>query len=453
MMNKALLFICALFLIHFADQSLAIFDPSLKLPKGGKPNPLNPNFTYVEVNKVDKAKLNIPYPGEFYTGYISPNSSSGSRIFYQLYSAGGNKRASTINESAPLIMQLPGGPGCPGGGSYYEHGPFRVDTIDGDFIPVLNEVSWNDDYHLLYLDNPVGVGYSVENNDMPRYASDNGVYLTNFLVRLFELFPSLKNQPFYGVGESYGGHFLLGLANNLIKNPDLGIKLTGLGFQGGWVDPYWQGSMWAKGAYAIGLTDTKRRNVMDDYITQFQKSIKAGKYEDAYNIVGPLQAQLPKGFDVGEYRNDTEWDATTLIWLNLPNTKKYLAADPATTWQCITLRPWYYLDFPQSYAPNVSYILNNYKNISFLFYQGQEDFEVPAAGTENSLHNLAWTEIPLYIASPNNIWKDTQGRVIGQYKHYSRLTYATVYKAGHNAAHDQPWSVKDLVKKWVNNKW
>ena len=452
-MHKALLFLFALLFVHFADHCLALFDPTFKLPKGGKPNPLNPDFNYVEVNKVDKAKLKIPYPGEFYTGYINPNATSGSQIFYQLYSAGGNKRATTVNESAPLILQLAGGPGCPGGGSFYEHGPFRVDTIDGDFVPVLNDVSWNDDYHLLYLDNPVGVGYSVENNDMPRYSTDNGVYLTNFLVRFFEHYPNLKKQPLYLVGESYGGHFILGLADHLLKHPELEIKLTGLGFQGGWFDPYWQGSMWGKGAYAIGLADTRKRDIMDSYISKFQSAIKAGNFNEAYLQIEPLQSQLPPGSHVDEYRNDTEWDATTLIWLNMPNTKKYLAADPNTVWQCITLRPWFYLDFPQSYAPNITHMLNNYKNISFLFYQGQEDFEVTSSGTQNSLHNLGWIELPLYLASPNNVWRDTDGNVIGLYKRYSRLAYATVYKAGHNAAHDQPWSVKNLVKKWIDNKW
>ena len=42
----------------------------------GKPNPLNPNFNYVEVIKVNKTALNIPYPGEFYTGYIPFNTRS-----------------------------------------------------------------------------------------------------------------------------------------------------------------------------------------------------------------------------------------------------------------------------------------------------------------------------------------------------------------------------------------
>lgn len=40
-------------------------------------------------------------------------------------------------------------------------GPFDVLKIDGKATPVKKEITWNDKYHMLFIDSPVGVGYSV----------------------------------------------------------------------------------------------------------------------------------------------------------------------------------------------------------------------------------------------------------------------------------------------------
>jgi len=422
------------------------------MPRGGKPNPVNPSFNYVEVNKVDKEAINLPYPGEFYTGYITVNQTSGSKIFYQLYSAGGNKKASTVNDTAPLVISLAGGPGVPGGNSYYETGPFRIILTDDYFGPVLNDVTWNDDYHLLYVDNPVGVGYSVVNDDMPAFASTNGVYLMNFLQRFFQLYPTLKLQDFYLQGESYGGHFVLGLAIQLLTNPQLGIQFKGVAMQDGWFDPYYQSTGWGDGLYAVGVVDKQTSDKINNYSDQFRANITQGNYQEAYLLASVIEGSVPKGVDLQDYRNNSDWDTATAIWLNMGTIKQYLAADPATTWQPLSLRPYYHLDFPQSYAANVTYMLNNY-NISFLFMQGQNDFLVPSAGTKHSLNNLKWTGIAGYLAAPNTVLRDTDGYVIGQYKHSGKLTYATANKAGHNAAHDQPWTIKNLMNRWIQNNW
>jgi len=438
--------------IFFAVLGLLICT-SLISSKKPDPNPIDPSFNYVEVNKVNKTAINLPYPGEFYTGYITVNQTSGSKIHYQLYSAGGNKRASTINDTAPFILSLSGGPGCPGGNSYYETGPFRVTLVNGTtFVPVLNDVTWNDEYHLLYVDNPVGVGYSVVADDMPAFALANGAYLVNFLKRFFELYPNLKKQDFYIQGESYGGHFVLGLATQLLANPQLGIQFKGVGMQAGWFDPKFQSTGWADGLYAAGVLDLRTRVQMNSMADQFRGYIASQDYAAAYNLTDKIEALIPKGLGFADYRNNTEWDPATIAWLNLPSTKGYLAADPKTNWQCLSLGPWFHLDFPQSYAQNVTYMLNNY-NISFLVYQGQNDFKVPSAGTKHSLNNLKWTGIAGYLAAPNKVWKDTDSNVIGQYKHYGKLTYATVNKGGHNVAHDQPWSVKNLIDRWIKGTW
>jgi len=272
------------------------------------------------------------------------------------------------------------------------------------------------------------------------------------LERFFQLYPTLKLQDFYLQGESYGGHFILGLAIQLLTNPQLGIQFKGVAMQDGWFDPYYQSTGWGDGLYAVGVVDKQTSDKINNYSDQFRANITQGNYQEAYLLASVIEGSVPKGVDLQDYRNNSDWDTATAIWLNMGTVKQYLAADPATTWQPLSLRPYYHLDFPQSYAANVTYMLNNY-NISFLFMQGQNDFLVPSAGTKHSLNNLKWTGIAGYLAAPNTVLRDTDGYVIGQYKHSGKLTYATANKAGHNAAHDQPWTIKNLMNRWIQNNW
>lgn len=63
--------------------------------------------------------------------------------------------------TAPLALWLNGGPGCSSMlGLFVEHGPCRFpDGSPAGSDPVLNEESWNSYANMLYLDQPVGVGF------------------------------------------------------------------------------------------------------------------------------------------------------------------------------------------------------------------------------------------------------------------------------------------------------
>jgi Carboxypeptidase C (cathepsin A) len=456
-MKKIIYLTVSLYLIIQASCSFdasQIF-PNLKIPKAGSLNPINPNFNYPEATLVNTALLGIPYPGQFYTGYITVNKTSGSKIFYQLYAARGNKFSNaTVNDTAPLVMPLAGGPGSPGYNSFFESGPFKVIMKGGKPTGVLNEVTFNDNYHLLYLDNPVGVGFSVYNNDAPGTSMINGIYLENFLLRFFELFPSLKKQQFYIMGESYGAHFALGLASTLLKNKATdGINITGIIFQSGWFDPYNQITGFDKLAISAGLADNKTCQQMITYQKRFQQDILTGNYSDAVSLVNPLMNLFPKDESWNNYRNnsDDNLDITTILWLMQPAVHVGLGVDPEATYNYgMNLRSQFVNDFPVSYASNISYMLNS-ENIKFLLFVGQDDATVPLYGTEAAISNLNWSKLPLYLASAKKIWKDPDGNVIGWYKHYDKFTYATIYGSGHICGLDQPWSVKNIVDKFIQN--
>lgn len=68
-----------------------------------------------------------------------------------------------------------------------EHGPYRVTEEDGALT--YNEFSWNQYANVLYLEGPVGVGFSINNQEdittNDELAADNNYYaLHDFMTRL-----------------------------------------------------------------------------------------------------------------------------------------------------------------------------------------------------------------------------------------------------------------------------
>jgi serine carboxypeptidase-like clade 2 len=97
-----------------------------------------------------------------------------------------------------------------------EIGPFYLEEgisyKAGDNLTA-NPYSWHKLSHLLFIESPAGVGYSINNDPNFEYtdhstASDNMAALLSF----FAGFPELADSPFWIAGESYAGKYIPDLA-------------------------------------------------------------------------------------------------------------------------------------------------------------------------------------------------------------------------------------------------
>ncbi|KAL7243816.1 hypothetical protein ACSBR1_016107 [Camellia fascicularis] len=189
---------------------------------------------YNKLNLLESGDLVINLPGQpkvdfqHHAGYVTVDEKNGRALFYWFY------EASTLPDEKPLVLWLNGGPGCSsvGYGATQEIGPFIVDT-DGHPLK-LNPYAWNTEANMLFLESPVGVGFSYSNTttDYDNLGDDftaNDAY--TFLHKWFIKFPSYRSRIFYVAGESYAGKYVPELAELILdknKDPTLLINLKGI---------------------------------------------------------------------------------------------------------------------------------------------------------------------------------------------------------------------------------
>jgi cathepsin A (carboxypeptidase C) len=98
------------------------------------------------------------------------------------------------------------GPGCSSlAGLFMELGPSTVDKTGTK--PIHNRHSWNSNASVIFLDQPLNVGYSYGDDPVSdTVAASKDVYA--LLVLFFKQFPQYSRLEFHIAGESYAGHYI-----------------------------------------------------------------------------------------------------------------------------------------------------------------------------------------------------------------------------------------------------
>lgn len=91
------------------------------------------------------------------------------------------------------VIWLNGGPGCSSmDGALIEVGPYRVQK-DGTLA--MNPGSWDEFANLLFIDNPVGTGFSYVDTDSYEVEMDTATgHLVDFLENFFDMFPEYRDD-------------------------------------------------------------------------------------------------------------------------------------------------------------------------------------------------------------------------------------------------------------------
>ena len=160
-----------------------------------------------------------------------------------------------------VTIWLNGGPGCSSFncGVMFETSPVTVPLRPAGYCCtsrdeplVYNEHAWTKATNMLYVEQPVGVGFSSggpEPESEAELAGDFFVFLQNF----FKVFEQHQSSKLFIVGESFAGYFAPSIAYKIFqemnkleskKNHEddiIRINLAGVGLGNGWADAAVQG--------------------------------------------------------------------------------------------------------------------------------------------------------------------------------------------------------------------
>ena len=96
--------------------------------------------------------------------------------------------------TAPLATWFNGGPGCSSMiGLFQENGPCHF--VNGASTPSLNPYSWNTYANMLYVDQPIGTGFSYGTDPVTSTVTA-APYVWTLLQAFYAQFPQYENRNF-----------------------------------------------------------------------------------------------------------------------------------------------------------------------------------------------------------------------------------------------------------------
>ncbi|RVW71661.1 hypothetical protein VitviT2T_022590 [Vitis vinifera] len=430
-----------------------------------------------------------------YSGYIATDDQHGRALFYYFVEA---ETAHPL--SRPLTLWLNGGPGCSslGFGAFMENGPFQPGE---NGILVKNKHSWNIESNMLYVESPIGVGFSYSNTSSNYFWNDTRTAEDNlrFIVNWFEEFPYYKDSELFLTGESYAGHYIPQLAALLVeynKRPNIRpIKLKAIALGNPLLDldiSVLAGDyLWSHGAISDD-TLLLEKTVCNDskYLREYYHGQLSKECKDVFNrVLDEISGDVEKGDllmpkclssnSAQQFRLKglqgkiyAEIDRRTrgtipdpclpdriFTYLNNPQVQKALHAN--------TTHLPYYWDFcsgPLVYQvdnldmdllPLIAYLLE--QNIRILLYSGDQDAKVPLTQTRLITNNLA-KDLKLVPFTKYGTWYDKE-QVGGWSQSFGRLrdgmnltllTFATVRGAAHEVPFTSPSQALTLFKSFLS---
>jgi len=390
-------------------------------------------------------------------GYININASKNANLFYWLF------ESQNSPSTDPLVLWMTGGPGCSSElALFFENGPYSVDSNEN---LIKNPFGWNKFANLLYVDQPVGTGFSYANSDYIHDEALVGVEMYTFLVSFLQMYPQYAKLSFFIVGESYGGHYVPTVADYVqrgnAKNPKVHINLKGVGIGNGWVDPLIQYGSYGPFAYENNLINDATFEAMNETYKQCYQYISTGDYDDASQVCpGIMEAVLEYAGNLNVYNIDLQcnpqplcYDFTNVTnYLNDPTVQQNLGvASQGITWQTCSdqVNENFGIDVIESFRYEIPSLLN--AGIRVVIYNGDLDLICNWVGGKMWADSMKWSGQRNFAAAPMKTW-NINGVPAGKSKTYNGFTFVKVNQAGHMVPHDQPANALQILKNIVTGQ-
>ena len=205
-------------------------------------------------------------------------------------------------------------------------------TITKDLKVEYNPYSWNANASVIFLDQPVNVGYSYSGDSVSNtIAAGKDVYA--LLTLFFKQFPEYATQDFHIAGESYAGHYIPVFTSEILshKKRNINIKsaLIGNGLTDGFTQyAYYRPMACGEGVWPGVLSESECQS-MDNALPRCQSLIQSCyNSESVWSCVpasiycnnammGPYQRTGQNVYDIrGKCEDSNNLCYTALGWIS-----------------------------------------------------------------------------------------------------------------------------------------
>ncbi|XP_017281911.1 probable serine carboxypeptidase CPVL [Kryptolebias marmoratus] len=422
---------------------------------------------YLEKGAIDEArKLSVvgDLPGanvKSYSGYLTVNKQYNSNLFFWFFPGLGARN------DAPVLLWLQGGPGGTSMfGLFVEHGPY---VVFKNLTVGMRDFAWTSRYSVLYIDNPVGTGFSFTDDDrgFAQDQDDVGRDLYSALTQFFQLFPEYQSSDFYATGESYAGKYVPAVSYYIHKNnPTAKVKINfkGMAIGDGLCDPEGMLGGYGDFLYQTGMIDELQKQYVDKQTQLAIRLIQQQKWVEAFKVfdsllngdVDPYPSFFQNATGCTNYFNylmcqEPEDQEYFSQFVTLPAVRRAIHVGNLTFHDGSEVEKHLLQDVMKSIKPWLGVLMDNYR---VMLYSGQLDVIVAAPLTERFLPTVNWTGAADYKMAPRFHWKvqpsDTE--VAGYVRQVGEFYQVIIRGGGHILPYDQPARSFDMIDRFLSTQ-
>ncbi|THV50695.1 hypothetical protein BGAL_0140g00180 [Botrytis galanthina] len=385
------------------------------------------------------------------------------------------------------VIWLNGGPGCSSeDGALMEIGPYRVK--DGSNGPKLeyNPGSWDEFANVMFVDNPVGTGFSFVDSDsyvhdLPEMADQ----FVQFLEKWFALFPEYEHDDLYIAGESYAGQHIPYITKAILernKKPDTKHPwpIKGMLIGNGWISPAEQYMAYLPFAYEKGLVkkDSEKAKKLESQQAICTKLLNENGGRDRVDngqceqilqeILSTTQTKGSDGnmqcYNMYDVRLKDSYPSCGMNWPpDLVNVTPYLRRTDVVA--ALHISPekragWTECNgavgsaFRATHSkPSIQILPDLLKEVPTILFSGAEDLICNHIGTEEMISNMEWNggkgfELGSGTWAPRRDW-EFEGEAAGFWQEARNLTYVLFYNSSHMVPFDYARRTRDMLDRFM----
>ncbi|CAN6163431.1 unnamed protein product [Urochloa humidicola] len=242
------------------------------------------------------------------SGYLNVHDRNDNSLYFAFYEA--NDTDHPITDETPLLVWLQGGPGCSSLiGNFEEIGPY---VLNGTSL-AYNPYSWNHRFGVIFIDNPLGTGFSVPKSveDIPRDQHTIAAQLLAALQSFMDLddLGFFRRRPLFLAGESYAGKYIPAAASHILYANDhylpaeRRLRLEGIAIGNGMTDPVEQVTVHASQAYFAGLINAEQRQYVEAMQNETVRYVNGKDWQRAREVRNDIMDFLEKATGVATLFN------------------------------------------------------------------------------------------------------------------------------------------------------